>query len=77
MEKMIGVELNHSCPGRNSGQCKERLLHYLAPDIIQSRWTQAEAELLDEKVKQWEMFEAFFPGRVDVGIQNRYNVLLR
>jgi hypothetical protein len=68
-------------PGRSSRQCKERWFHYLTPDIVQSRWTQAEDELLNEKVQQlghkWKMFEAFFPGRVDVSIKNRYNVLLR
>jgi hypothetical protein len=71
-----------SCmPGRDTRQCKERWFHYLSPAVLQSPWTKCEDALLEEKVSQhghqWKMFELFFPGRVDINIKNRYNVLLR
>jgi hypothetical protein len=68
-------------PGRDSRQCKERWSHYLSPNIVQARWTKFEDELLEQQVAQhghrWKMFEALFPGRVDISIKNRYNVLFR
>jgi hypothetical protein len=66
---------------RTSRQCKERWVHYLAPNIIVSNWSEGEDELLLEKVGQfgrkWRQIEPFFPGRPDISLKNRYNVLQR
>jgi hypothetical protein len=68
-------------PNRDSRQCKERWFHYLAPCLVQNPWTRADDVLLEGKVAEhghrWKLFELFFPGRTDVNIKNRYNVLVR
>lgn len=66
---------------RNSRQCKDRYFHYLNPNINRLMWTSEEDELLLEKVenegKRWKRFESFFPGRTEVSLRNRYNLLIR
>jgi hypothetical protein len=68
-------------PDRDVRQCKERWFHYLAPCLVQKAWTPDDDVLLEAKVAQygnrWKFFECFFPGRTDVSIKNRYNVLMR
>jgi hypothetical protein len=68
-------------PGRTSRQCKDRWTHYLSPDVVQRRWSRREDALLhrlvDEHGHKWKLLESFFPGRCDISIKNRYNVLLR
>jgi hypothetical protein len=66
---------------RDARQCKERWFHYLTPCLNQKPWTHTEDILLEAKVAEfgnrWKYFEFFFPGRSDVSIKNRYNVLMR
>jgi hypothetical protein len=66
---------------RTSRQCKERWVHYLAPNFVGSNWSDGEDELLLEKVSQlgrkWRQIEPFFPGKPDISLKNRYNVLQR
>jgi hypothetical protein len=75
------VKIAERMQDRDSRQCKERWFHYLAPHLTQQPWTRAEDILLEAKAAQdghrWKHFEVFFPGRTDVGIKNRYNLLIR
>jgi hypothetical protein len=56
-------------------------VHYLSPDVIQCNWTIDEDEHLIQKVedlgRRWRQLEAYFPGRTDISLKNRYNVLQR
>jgi hypothetical protein len=67
--------------GRTNRQCKERWVHYLDPNIVAQPWTRREDRLLEQKVsevgKKWKQLEALFPGRTEISLKNRYNVLLR
>jgi hypothetical protein len=67
--------------GRDSRQCKERWFHYLSPNLVQFPWNPADDALLELRVVQhghkWKMFESDFPGRTDISIKNRFNVLAR
>jgi hypothetical protein len=67
--------------GRTPRQCKERWTHYLSPAIVHDKWSGEEDELLKDLVNQhgktWKAFESLFPGRIDISIKNRYNVLSR
>jgi hypothetical protein len=73
--------LSEQMPGRTPRQCKERWSHYLSPVLIHEKWSNEEDDLLFEKVsehgKKWKNFEKLFPGRTDINIKNRYNVLTR
>lgn len=66
---------------RNIRQCRDRYYHYLNPKIKNSEWTTEEDELLMENVKKngnrWKKMEKFFPGRTEVSLRNRYNLLIR
>jgi hypothetical protein len=68
-------------PGRNARQYKERWFHYLAPNIVTAEWTEIEDRLLWLKVfefgRSWKALSPFFPGRTEVSLKNRYNVLMR
>jgi hypothetical protein len=68
-------------PGRSSRQCKDRWVHYLAPDIIVAGWSSGDDALLLKKVdelgRKWRQIEPFFTGRPDISLKNRYNVLMR
>jgi hypothetical protein len=67
--------------GRTPRQCKERWTHYLSPSITRESWLPNEDDLLLELVnehgRKWKTFERSFPGRTDINIKNRYNVLTR
>jgi hypothetical protein len=73
---MIGVELYHSCPDgiQDNGKSDDVIISHQTlfnPDGLRLKmnyWMR--------KCNKWEMFEAFFSGRVNVGITNHYNVLL-
>lgn len=73
--------VSHFMPGRDSRQCKERWSHYLSPNLRTESWTPEEDDLLNHKVQEmgrkWKVFEIFFPGRTDISIKNRYNLLER
>lgn len=51
------------------------------PSIVCKTWTKRDDRLLDAYVaehgKKWKLLEGFFPGRTEISIKNRYNVLLR
>lgn len=63
--------------GKTSKQCRERFNTYLAPDITHKAWTEEEdqrlRDLVEEHGKRWAMLRAFFPGKSDNMIKNRYN----
>jgi hypothetical protein len=66
---------------RGARQCKERWKHYLSPALIHEPWDRHEDDMLEQKVremgKRWKVLEQFFPGRTDVSLKNRYNLLVR
>lgn len=67
---------------KNIRQCRDRYYHYLDPNISTDIcWSQSEDECLlnlVEKVgKKWKIMEKMFPGRTEVSLRNRYNLLLR
>jgi hypothetical protein len=68
-------------PRRDSRQCKERWCHYLSPELVQLPWTADDDALLQRRVAEhghkWKLFENDFPGRTDISIKNRFNVLAR
>ena len=67
--------------GRGVRQCKERWSQYLAPDIVRREWTEEEDMRLEQKVtelgRRWIHIKAFFPGRTDTSLKNRFNLLCR
>ena len=74
-------KISESMPNRSLRQCKERYIHYLSPKIKSSPWTEKEDELLFQKVqelgKKWKVLEHHFPGRTEIGIRNRWNMMER
>jgi hypothetical protein len=74
---IISAELGSRAPRR----CKERWTHYLAPSIPQRPWTPEEDQFLEDKVREfgrkWKVLEQCFPGRTDINLKNRYNLLAR
>lgn len=67
---------------RNARQCRDRYFHNLDPRINNdSDWTKEEDDLLIKKVeeegKRWKSFERYFTGRTEVGLRNRYHILIR
>ncbi|KAK8875944.1 hypothetical protein M9Y10_006122 [Tritrichomonas musculus] len=67
---------------RNARQCRDRYFHYLDYGINNdSDWTKEEDDLLIKKVeeegKKWKRYERFFKGRTEVGLRNRYHILIR
>ena len=68
-------------PGRDSRQCKERWNHYLSPNVRMEPWRPDEDDLLEMKVQEmgrkWKVMEVYFPGRTDINIKNRFNLLER
>jgi hypothetical protein len=71
----ISAQINN----RTSRQCKERYKSYLAPGFTSSPWTDPEAELLRTKYYEigakWAQLAAFFPGRSDANLKNRWSVI--
>jgi hypothetical protein len=66
---------------RGARQCKERWKHYLSPALTHEAWSRQEDDMLDQMVREmgkgWKVLEQFFPGRTDVSLKNRYNLLVR
>ncbi|OHS95435.1 hypothetical protein TRFO_38498 [Tritrichomonas foetus] len=66
---------------RNVRQCRERWLNALSDRVVKSNWTQEEDELLIAKFNEigskWKKMEAFFTGRVQYDLRNRYKTLTR
>jgi hypothetical protein len=66
---------------RTVRQCKERWANYLSQAVDGPLWT-AEDDLLLERMviergHKWKAFEVHFPGRTDIQLKNRHNVILR
>jgi 3-oxoacyl-ACP reductase-like protein len=74
-------EIASSLPGRNARQCQNRWYNYLSPGTGPAGWTEEEDNLLREKVSRlgpkWTRIAAFFPGRTDTSIRNRWELLQR
>jgi hypothetical protein len=68
-------------PGRTAKNIRERYASYLAPELNRAPFTPEEDDLIVEKFQEmgssWARMRAFFPGRTDVAIRNRYNNHLR
>ena len=67
--------------GRTSRQVRERWNLYLNPNINVLPWTDAEDDLLIEKINllgcSWSRLNSFFPGRTQMSIKNRWNSHLK
>jgi hypothetical protein len=67
--------------GRTRRQCRERWIHYLLPKVSTSPWTHDEDARLQAAVERdgprWKCLEAFFPGRKENHLKNRYILLTR
>lgn len=63
-------------PGRTAKQCRDRYSNYLAPGIINSKWTDEEDALLYQIYNKlgncWSNIQKFFPLRSANSIKNRY-----
>ena len=72
-------EIAKNMPDRTPRQCRERYKNYLAPAIQNGPWTDAEDQLLSEKVRifgfQWAKIAIFFPSRSSVNVKNRWTVI--
>jgi hypothetical protein len=66
---------------RDPRQCRERWTNYLAPTIAQPRWTRRLDQQLEECVaihgRKWRVIQEHFPGKTDICLKNRYNLLAR
>ena len=62
---------------RSARQVRERWNLYLSPDINVMPWTDEEDNLLIEKINEfgcrWSKLNAFFAGRTQMSIKNRWN----
>lgn len=74
-------KISSEMKNRSVRQCKERYLHYLSPNIIKRDWTPEEDMLLLFNIqkygKAWKKLEILFPGRTEIDIRNRFNILFR
>jgi hypothetical protein len=69
-------------PERTARQCRDRYEYYLAPNVYNPPWTDAQDELLETKVSEWGtkwvFLARFFPGRNGNHLKNRwYKVLVK
>jgi hypothetical protein len=64
---------------RETRQCRERWINYLAPNVVRTAWTPEEDTLLAQKVseigRKWQRVAQFFAGRTDINVKNRWNHL--
>lgn len=67
--------------GRTGKQCRERFKNHLDPNIAKNSWTEAEDKLLIDLHQKlgnsWTKISAFFEGRTDNCIKNRWNSTLK
>jgi hypothetical protein len=68
-------------PGRNPRQCRERWHHYLTPTVTSDPFTPDDDARLAQKFSEigpkWKAIAAFFPGRTDINVKNRWLLLAR
>ena len=68
-------------PNRNIRQVKDRWTNYLSPNVINRPWNSQEDFLLIQSIqrfgRKWKTITQFFPGRTDIQIKSRFNVLQR
>ena len=73
--------ISHLMEGRSLRQCKERWMYHLSPSIRHDEWTMEEDILLLNKYNEfgprWKLINAFFNGRTDAMIKNRFNKIKR
>jgi hypothetical protein len=66
---------------RTARQCRERYKNYLSPSVSNRPWSEAEDELLTQKVREcgqkWSVIAASFDGRSDVNVKNRWSALVQ
>lgn len=66
---------------RTARQCHNRYTYYLDPSINSAPWTPEEDEMLKKQYAElgprWAVMRAFFPGRTDLNIKNRFGFLAR
>lgn len=67
-------------PKRSSRQCRERWMNYLSPTVKNCPWSAEEDDLLRAQVlkfgHRWRTMSALFPGRTDINLKNRWNLLM-
>ncbi|EAY14769.1 Myb-like DNA-binding domain containing protein [Trichomonas vaginalis G3] len=65
---------------KNTRQCRERYINYLAPNLTNGPWTQEEDYSLIQFASQmgphWSKIAKMFPTRSDVNVKNRYALLV-
>lgn len=71
----------HHMPNRSVRQCRERYIGYLCPSITNAPWTDEEDRLLISKYMEygpkWTFLAAFFRGRSDQNLKNRFHKHLK
>ncbi|EAX87772.1 Myb-like DNA-binding domain containing protein [Trichomonas vaginalis G3] len=68
-------------PERNKRQLKERWTTFLSPDLRAEPFTLDEDQLLEHLINElgtkWSLIVKYFPGRTDVSLKNRWNMIQR
>ncbi len=71
--------ITQKMPKRTLRQCRERWLNYLSSNISNGPWTREEDELVVCQAAllghKWRSMVSMFPGRTDINIKNRWNLL--
>jgi hypothetical protein len=70
------AEISRLFPSRSIRQVRERWRDYLNPSLVVGNWTQAEEQLLVDRVAEigprWSVIAKLFPGRSDVSVKGHY-----